>query len=505
MRVNKSENINYKFTLLNATLNAIDEGVLVKDIDGKVVFYNTRFLDIWSLSEEKMDDEDSHEIIDIATKVPEANNSSYYHSESSNINTNHEFKDAVRFNNGKIIERYSHPEVMDGKIVGHVWSYKDITDIISTEMQLSQEKDFLQALMDYIPDTIYFKDIKSRFTRINKAEAALLGIDNPEDAIGKTDFDYFEPDHAKTAFEDEQNIMFNKKGIIAKVERIKREGKDYIWLTATKVPIFDKNNNVIGIVGISRDITASKLDEEKLRKYSEELNELNQSKDKFFSILAHDLRSPLSPLLGLAEILTRDFDTLSYEEIKEFSRDIHDAIKSQFNLLENLLSWSRMQTGKMECKPVEIKIFEKVNSVISLLKGNARDKNLTIRDMVDPELLVFADADMLNSILQNLISNAIKFTYPEGEIKILSKDDGNFTEIIVEDNGIGIKQKDLINIFGLNCFTTYGTNKEKGTGLGLIICKEMAERNGGTIRVESEYKKGSKFILSLPKSIPNTD
>ena len=353
--------------------------------------------------------------------------------------------------------------------------------------------------MDNIPDTIYFKDRNSKFTRINKAQAELLGITGPKEAIGKTDFDFFDPIHAEDAFNDEQRIMESKQGLVAKVERIRKAGKFYIWVTATKVPIFDKDNNVIGLVGISRDITASKIDEEKLRKYSEELNELNKSKDKFFSILAHDLRSPLSPLLGLSQMLAKDFDTLSYEEIKEFSKDIYDAISSQFNLLENLLSWSRMETGKIKYNPVQLNIYEKVEEVIALLKGNARDKNILVKNSTLPDLKIFADKDMIHSILQNLISNAIKFTYPEGKINICSAIREEYTEITVEDNGVGIKTDDLGSIFGLNCFTTYGTNKEKGTGLGLAICKEMAERNDGTINVESEYQKGSKFIFSLPR------
>ncbi len=501
MKKNEIENNDYRFSLLNATLNAIDEGVLVIDLNGKVVFHNPKFLDIWSLPKKNLNDKTSKEIIEIATRIREKEEDSFNQIENSNINKKHEYKDVMNLKDGKIIERYSRPEIINGEMVGRVWTYKDITEIISTEKQLFREKDLLQALMDNIPDMIYFKDIKSRFIRINKAEAGLLGIENPKDAIGKTDFDFFEFDHAKAAFEDEQRIIQSKNKLISKAERIMRAGKDYIWLTATKVPILDNNNNVIGIVGISRDITASKLNEEKLRKYSEELNELNQGKDKFFSILAHDLRSPLSPLLGLSEILTREFDTLSYEEIKEFSKDIHEAIKSQFNLLENLLSWSRMQTGKMVCKPVELKIYEKINSVITLLKGNARDKKISVQNKINPDLVVYADSVMLHSILQNLISNAIKFTHQEGEIEILSKENGSSAEIIVKDNGIGIKEENIINIFGLNCFTTYGTKNEKGTGLGLLICKEMVERNGGKIRVESEYQKGSKFIFSLPKTI----
>ena len=132
----------------------------------------------------------------------------------------------------------------------------------------------------------------------------------------------FEPEHAATAFEDEQRIMKSKEGLIAKVERIRCAGDGHRWVTATKVPFLDKDGNVIGLVGISRDITSGKLAEEKLAKYSQELNELNANKDKLFSIIAHDLRGPFTPLLGLSEIIAIDFDTLSSEEIKGYSLEI---------------------------------------------------------------------------------------------------------------------------------------------------------------------------------------
>jgi len=499
MQITKNKNVDEMLSLLNSTLDAIDEGILVRDPEGNITFYNTKFLDIWSLTEGDIENKEWNDIISFVSNHLLAKESFLESVEKFTTNPELEFQDILKFKDGRIIERYSHPQILNGKIVGRVWSYKDITEIYSAEQKLSQEKDLLQALMDNIPDTIYFKDRNSKFTRINKAQAGLLGITGPKDAIGKTDFDFFDPIHAEDAFNDEQRIMESKQGLVAKVERIRKAGKFYIWVTATKVPIFDKDNNVIGLVGISRDITASKIDEEKLRKYSEELNELNKSKDKFFSILAHDLRSPLSPLLGLSQMLAKDFDTLSYEEIKEFSKDIYDAISSQFNLLENLLSWSRMETGKIKYNPVQLNIYEKVEEVIALLKGNARDKNILVKNSTLPDLKIFADKDMIHSILQNLISNAIKFTYPEGKINICSAIREEYTEITVEDNGVGIKTDDLGSIFGLNCFTTYGTNKEKGTGLGLAICKEMAERNGGTINVESEYQKGSKFIFSLPR------
>jgi len=167
--------------------------------------------------------------------------------------------------------------------------------------------------------------------------------------------------------------------------------------------------------------------------------------------------------------------------------------------LEGLLNWSRLETGRINVYQVEVNLFEKVNNVINLMNANAMNKNISLTNNINNRPVVFADADMLHSILQNLISNAVKFTKPEGCINISTKDAGKYVELTVEDNGIGIKDEDIKNIFSLNCYTTYGTNNEKGTGLGLLICKEMIEKNAGAIRVESKYGEGSKFILTLPK------
>ncbi|MGA7720008.1 MAG: PAS domain-containing protein [Ignavibacteriaceae bacterium] len=157
--------------------------------------------------------------------------------------------------------------------------------------------------------------------RINKAQADLMGVKELSEAIGKTDFDYFEPEHAAIAFENKQKILKSKEALVAKVEKIRYTGGGHRWITATKVSFLDKDGNVIGLVGISRNITTSKLAKEKLAKYSQELNKLNVSKDKLFSIIAIDLKSPFSPLLDLSEILSTDYDKLTAEEKKIYSRN----------------------------------------------------------------------------------------------------------------------------------------------------------------------------------------
>lgn len=240
---------------------------------------------------------------------------------------------------------------------------------------------------------------------------------------------------------------------------------------------------------------------EKLKSSEQKLIELNQTKDKLFSIISHDLRSPFQGILGYINILQEEINELSKNEIIEIVNKMFDATNSVFNLLNNLLQWSRLQRDKTEYNLEEIKLIYIVENVIESLKANADKKNIKIENKVLPKHIVLADTSLLNSILTNLISNAIKFTPRNGKITISSIDKDNFIRISVIDTGVGIKTEDLDKLFNINTnFTTLGTEKEKGTGLGLILVKEIVEKMGGDIFVESEEGKGSNFSFTLEKA-----
>ena len=243
-----------------------------------------------------------------------------------------------------------------------------------------------------------------------------------------------------------------------------------------------------------------KKSEEELVKYAAELRDLNAAKDKFFSLISHDLRSPFHSLLGITEIIDEDAATLSKDEILNFNKEIHKSLKNQYRLLENLLEWSRIQTGKLEYQPVKINLNEKVNDVFNILIGNAVKKEISLINNVVKNTYIKADQNMIQSIIQNLVSNAIKFTECKGKIiiKAVKKDD--FIEISVKDDGIGIDAKDIYKLFRIDVqFTKLGTAKERGTGLGLNLCKELVEKHGGKIWAESEVGKGTTFTFTIPR------
>ncbi len=239
--------------------------------------------------------------------------------------------------------------------------------------------------------------------------------------------------------------------------------------------------------------------EKKVEQRTQELKELNATKDKFFSIIAHDLKNPFNTLMGFTELLLENLSDYDQEKLKEFIGILHDTSKHSYALLENLLEWSRSQTGRLEITPEKIKLCSIFNENIDLLSNNASKKHIQLINSIDPDTEAFADSNMINTVIRNLISNAIKYTKANGTITGSSKLTGNMIEISVTDNGIGIAPENIEKLFKIDVnYSTKGTAEETGTGLGLILCREFVNKNGGKIWVKSEYGKGSSFQFTLP-------
>lgn len=243
------------------------------------------------------------------------------------------------------------------------------------------------------------------------------------------------------------------------------------------------------------------LQKNELEKQKKELLELNATRDKFFSIIAHDLRSPISTLISLSEVLKMDMDSLTADQKKEILDSLHNLSIKYLKLLDNLLQWANMQTGKLNPEPETFSLHSAVMEVADFYKTNASTKNITI-DVINPiEIKVFADRNMIRTVLRNLVSNAIKYTFNGGKISIALQEKGAQAEARVTDNGIGMSPEKMATLFHLDqAHSTKGTANEPGTGLGLILCKEFIEKNGGNFTVFSEPGSGSTFIFTLPKS-----
>ncbi len=507
-----------------------------------------------------------------------------------------------------------------------VAALRDISTRKKQEEILKREQWFFSTLMANIPDSIYFKDINSKFIRVNQNTAQKFGEDDPANLMGKSDFDYFDDEHARMAFEDEQAIIKTKQPVVGKVEKETWRDGSLSWASTTKLPLIADDGTVHGTFGITRDITDLKKAQEKAiaekenyeqllrlvpsavftvdtdnnitswnfmaekltgysseeilnkkctdfaiepcgdncglfdpgiqkpitnvecrikrkdgsviivsknvdiiknpsgeiiggiesfidiserKKYEEEikkinaaLEESNKSKDKFFSIIAHDLRNPFVTLLGFTEMLVEDFYEFSDDEKISYLKEMQKTSKSSYELLDNLLQWSRSQTGRVKYSPSKISLYNAVAENYDLLKKSADIKNIELKSNIDKKVTLIADEDMVTTILRNLITNAIKFTPKEGRITISAKEvENNFVQISVSDTGIGIEPERIEKIFRIDSAnSTEGTEGEKGSGLGLILSKEFVEKHGGKIWVESQVNAGTTFHFTLPKA-----
>jgi len=237
----------------------------------------------------------------------------------------------------------------------------------------------------------------------------------------------------------------------------------------------------------------------RLEKSETELLRANLSKDKFFSILAHDLRNPISGILSIAEVLAKRFDQLEPRRVRELVHLVYDGARQGADLLESILQWARAQTGKLEVKPSYVRLSELCEGVAGLHRSAARSKDIRIRACVEPEAVVYADPNMVSTVLRNLVSNAVKFTPRGGEVVVSAEGHGEWQRLSVRDTGIGMRPEDLRKLFRIDVhFSCSGTDSERGSGMGLILCKELVELNAGRISVESEPGKGSTFSVHLP-------
>lgn len=335
---------------------------------------------------------------------------------------------------------------------------------------------------------------EGKILEINKACISQLGY-SPEELIGK---------HFSSLMEDpdeENNILENTKifGTVLAAKRIKKKDGSFCFMDLT-LNIIDYDKEKV-VMTTFRDVSDRVRAELKLRRFSEQLTELNASKDKFFSIIAHDLKSPFTGLLGLSQILCEELDEIGNNYLKKYAEELNNSAKFIFKLLQNLLEWSRLNTGKFDYSPISIDLAKKIDSIVQLLKLNASGKKIDLRFNCAPDITVLADNNMLNSILQNLITNAIKFTREGGFVEISANLNVSsaVVEISVMDNGIGIPEGTLKKIFRVDKnITTLGTAKEKGTGLGLVLCKELVEKNNGTISAISKEGAGTTFTVCLP-------
>jgi len=342
-------------------------------------------------------------------------------------------------------------------------------ELLTTSDYLSQcyreEKDFKEALK-YREQYVRYEDF------INKE---------------KDELQLIEKENQKIVDEKESKISELNSDIAENEKELKKQKRDefYLILFALFVAI------VAGVIGYLLYVN---------KKKERKLQETNDTKDKLFSIIGHDLKGPLNSLTSFSSLLLNHIDMISKEEIKMLSVDIDKSLKNLFTLLENLLEWSRSQTGNIDFKPEDFDLADVLKENETLLKIQAQNKNITIVNENKNPLPVSLHKNSINTVVRNLLSNAIKFTPENGTITLRADERGKDYLISVTDTGVGMSPAAIQKLFKIGTkHSTLGTAKEKGTGLGLILCKDFVEKNGGSIGVESKEGVGSKFYFFVPK------
>jgi PAS domain S-box-containing protein len=319
----------------------------------------------------------------------------------------------------------------------------------------------------------------------------LTGISGSE-MVGMSMFELFPPEFAAKMTHDDWSVVSNGNSIVLNEDLY---GHNYISM---KFPLSSHGRNLLA--GYVIDITDRQQAEQEINQKNIELQQINATKDKFFSIIAHDLRGPLAGLMGLAQIMAEDLSTLTMSEIQGIAFDMKNSATNLFRLLENLLNWARMQKGRITFTPEIMVLLPVVGESVEILREQAKTKKIQIDLDIPDDLEAYADKNIFQTIIRNLVSNAIKFTHRGGNVLISAfRATDREVQISIRDTGIGMDQELVDNLFRIDVKTNRkGTEGELSTGLGLLLCKEFVEKHSGKIWVESKEGKGTVFHLSLP-------
>ena len=363
------------------------------------------------------------------------------------------------------------------------------------------DKSKLLHIIENLNDVIWTIDINtSRFTYVSPSVTQLLGYSVKEALEGIFDNN---PNN-------NESYRTTQKKIQTELGELIHSGREYsdmrfeyqmpnkkgmqVWVE-TEIRILKEDGSPKEILGITRNIEERKKIETLLQDYTTKLEKINDEKDLFIKILAHDLRSPFNALLGFSNYLLETLNEISLNKIEEKLKLINQKLYGTFHLLEDLLVWARFQSGSLPSTPEDISFAELCEDILSSITSNS--KNIQINYFESEKITLHTDVNILKAILRNLISNAIKFSNEKGVIKIYAiKSPENIT-ITVADNGVGLTDEQIDNIWQ-KIETTKGTRGEKGFGLGLVVCNELVEKLGGKIDIASKPGEGSKFIISLP-------
>ena len=377
---------------------------------------------------------------------------------------------------------------------------RDITEFKKTEKGLFKNASRLELAMHSAKMAWWEMDMPSGNVTFSKRKTDMLGYKYEDFTHFKDFMALVHPEDAMTAM----NAMYNHfAGKVDKYEveyRILTKSGEYKWFYDLGSTVKKSSDGKpLKVTGLVIDVSERKQIDLIIKDQNKELIKLNSDKDRFISILAHDLRNPFSAFLGLTGLLSENIRKYDIDKTETFINIINQRAQNIFDLLDELLLWTSVQSGKLPFKPQKIDLSKVCNEVIELLEINAKIKDIGITNHIVDQTNLFVDLNMIKTVLRNLISNAIKFTNEKGHIAIQAKSNESIITITISDDGTGINPQDISKLFDISqMFTSRGTADEQGSGLGLLLCKEFVVKHGGTIWVESEVGTGSDFKFTIP-------
>ena len=389
---------------------------------------------------------------------------------------------------------------LNGNPVGTFGISRCITEQKLAEAELSRERDRLTTIIDNIPDFIFLKDRAGRFINCNRALIDALEVDSIDEVIGKTDFDFWPPELAANYVADDQMAMRDGQPLNDQQEKMIDADGGERWLLTSKVPLFDEEGEVTGLVGIARDITKTVRINHELSAAKDLADSANRAKSDFLANMSHEIRTPMNAIIGMTELL---LDTKLEKQQQDYMQMIQGSGESLMSVINDILDFSKIEAGKLELDPIPFGLRGSIGGAMKSLAMRAHDKNLELAFRVQhevPEALI-GDIGRLRQVIINLVGNAIKFT-EEGEVVVdvgVSRNEGDHVELLVkvQDTGIGMSEEACEKVFeGFQQADTSTTRRYGGTGLGLTISSRLVEMMGGQIGVKSKPSKGSEFYFT---------
>jgi signal transduction histidine kinase len=498
-----------KSRLLQVVLNAIDQGFVVWDDDECMIVCNDRFRELWNYPASLA----KPGVSAIELLRYDARQGEHGNGEEDTVATQRNNKARAHHADGTdevyitktgqilYIRRYS----IEG--LGSVSTFTDVSDLRHAEDALNEKSYLLEATLNAIDQAVAIWDSEDNLVISNHQFADLWGYPDTLTKPGTPSLEFVRHVALQGGYGpgDPEKLA---RSYLKQARSHHRDLQDEQFTTVDDRTLLIRRYSTAQFGSVSTFIDISELKENETRLEAQktdletaraELEHLNHQKDKFFSLVSHDLRGPLNAFLGYSGLISDQIDTMEKENLREYASIIHESGTRLSRLLENLLEWSRVQMGGIEFSPEQVDLKALIDTNISLFLPQAEQKEISLQSTTRHPVLLTADANMLDTVVRNLISNAIKFTSVQGSVVVSTQSASDDVHFTVKDTGVGMTADKVEKLFLLEeHMSTTGTSGETGTGLGLQFCKEYVEKHGGRIRVESNEGMGSVFTVSLP-------